>query len=72
MLDLCLSQLQHFILQHLHPETGEPSSVSNVAAAVGSSHGNNNPSARVYYMDPDTFETVDFEDYHLDIATAMG
>ena len=57
-------------MQSLHPETGEPMSVWMVTAAVTCTP--NNPSARVFYLDPDTFETVDYETYYLDIATAMG
>jgi hypothetical protein len=49
------------------PKTGEPKSVVFVAPAF-SAGGKKNPSMRVYYLDRNSFELIDYDHYYLDLT----
>ena len=57
------------ILQYIDPEDGVAKSVA-FACGTANPQTNINPNGRIYYMDPDTYELLDYEHFHIDLMEA--
>ena len=58
-------------LQAINNNTGEASSVQ-ICQPTSGSKMNSNPSARIIYIDEETFEPLDFDHYYIDLEETMS
>ena len=53
------------------PDTYEPKGVALLPGAI-STMGRRNPSVRLFYLDPDTYEVMDYDHYFFDLDANFG
>ena len=55
----------------MDPEDGIAKSVAYVGGTANP-QTNNNPNGRLFYLDPDTFEVLDYKHYYIDVGEEFG
>ena len=57
--------------QIIDQTTGDPA-VPHFTGSSMDTHGGRNPGARVFYLDPQTLNPLNYEQYRIDLSTLMG